>query len=416
MALPRFFTKLLFSLCCLSTSSSAQLSVGAFLLSSYQDSELKSARDQLQYLETRPYRLSPVRRLEFRTRSNQLDPDRQDYALRLNPASPWEMKRTSRYYEAFGSTLKSRESLALKEALLDRYELVIQWICYQDMLRLKDKAVRLAENQASLLERQQSSDMFKGDDFVSLKVDQMEYWAEREEINYQLLGFKVYIEGMCPEAVGQSIAWQDEPLVSVERVGMLVDSLAREEFHSDLVALREKQVNLADEEYALEKSNVNVGYLQAQYESYRLEQEREPWNLSLGITIPVANPNKADMTKRRLEAIDARQELEETRSELSTEKRVTRERLGSLLSQYREIGEKLRTFRTGPMLNTLSIMEEGNPVTVIRYYRSLIKLETTMVKLKQSILSEYIKWLASNDRLHQKPLVNYLSENLLPLE
>jgi hypothetical protein len=408
--------RILFSLFFVSISLKAQVSVSTFLISAYQDNDLKSTEEQLRYLDTRPYQLSSVRNLEFRTRSNQLDPGRQDYALRLNPANPWEIRSTARYYEAYASTLKSKRELALKQALIDRYKLVIQWVYYQDLLSLKQKAIRLTEAQVSILDGQQTTDLFKGDDFVSLKLDNMEHWTEEEEISYDLMTFRGYINGKCPGAAGQPIDWQNESFVSMDRIEQIMDSLSQQEIPSAMVLYRERQINLADEEYTLEKTNINVGYLQAQYESYRIEQDRKPWNLSLGITIPIANPNKGDMTKRRLEAIDARQELEQTRTELATEKKLAREKLQSLLTRYRKVEEKLEGFKTGTLANTLSTLDEGNPIAIIRYDRNLVKIETILVKLKQSILSSYVEFVAIYDRLYQRPLINYLSENLHPIE
>src|SRR5688572_9191584 len=85
--------------------AAAQTAIDGFFLSAYEDTEVKSINEQIQYLNSRPYRLAPIDQLQFRTESNQLDPSRQDYALRLNPANPWQVRNNNRYFSDYKSML-----------------------------------------------------------------------------------------------------------------------------------------------------------------------------------------------------------------------------------------------------------------------------------------------------------------------
>src|SRR5689334_15617377 len=113
--------------------SFGQVTINEFLKSALDDSELQSYDAQLKYLESKPYRLSPLQKLEFRTKSNELDPGRQDYAIRINPANPWEMKSNANYFKGYQSVLAFEKDFAWKESLLTRYLLIIELLYDTEM-------------------------------------------------------------------------------------------------------------------------------------------------------------------------------------------------------------------------------------------------------------------------------------------
>ena len=177
------------------------------------------------------------------------------------------------------------------------------------------------------------------------------------------------------------------------------------------LAYQEGKVNLANQEFKLEKSNINVGFLQTQYEPYRIEQNRKPWNISMGITIPIANPNKGDMTKRKLEAIEAQYDLDEKRGELQSQRVMLHRRLKNLITRYRLTKLKMDELRNGTLAKTLTEMKGNNPLAAIQFNANTLKLQGIVLKLRQSILSTYIEFLSSTDRLQQHPITNYMSSD-----
>jgi hypothetical protein len=162
----------------------------------------------------------------------------------------------------------------------------------------------------------------------------------------------------------------------------------------------------------LEKNNINFGYIQAKYQDFRIEQGRKPWSVGLGVTIPVFNPNKGDMTKRRLESIESEQELKEAKVEMDKDQVRLRAQLRDLIASHQKIEEKIKALNVSSLAKTLNTIQKSNPVAGVRFQGNLIKLQELALKLKQNILITYTEWLASTDALQQVPLTNYLSRNL----
>lgn len=395
-----------------SPSSRAQLTIQEFIRSAGTDYDVSSYTAQIHYLDAKTYRLSPLQKLEFRTRNNQLDPERQDYGIRFTPANPWEIRSNNHYFQQYKSVLSFERDLAIKDALLQRYDLVIGLLYFKEIKNLKEEAQRLVNAQVSIMEKQRQSDFFNAEDYVELKLDQMDRSVEFEEANFDLLNQLRNVEDTYSAASELSIDWSYAHILSVERLGLIVDSLYSLQLTPMSVNYRQSRIDLANQEYKLEKANINVGFVQAQYEPYRVEQDRKPWNVSLGVTIPVTNPNKGDMTKRKLEAIEAEHERDETKAELKTLTTSSREQLKSLLIRYHEINQKIHALNVGTLSTTLNAIRDENPMATIRFNENLLKLKALEVKLRQSILTTYVEFLGHTDTIQQQPLINFLSPKL----
>lgn len=392
--------------------SNAQVSIPEFLYTAKSDYELTAFDEQIRYLETKPYRLSPLREMEFRTKNNQLDPSRQDYGLRFSPANPWEIKNNSNYFKQYKNVLSLEKDLALKEALITRYTLVAELLYFQELKALKEEDKRLVTTQLSILEKQSNSDFFSGEDYLELKLDQMDKTVELEEASFELDNQLRKMAGIYTAISHNNVQWNYEDILSVDRIENITDSLLAVQSTPVTLTYRENKINLANQEYLLEKSNVNVGFLQTTYEEYRTEQDRKPWSISLGVTIPVTNPNKGDMTKRRLDAIEATHDKDEAKAELQTEKTRSYEQIKSLIIRYRDIQGKVNALNVGTLSRTLKAIKDDNLTVAIRFNENLLKLKGIETKLKHSIVLTYIEFLGYTDTIQQQPLLNYLSTDL----
>lgn len=390
---------------------SGQVTVSEFLRSAKDDREVRLFEEQLSYLQQKPYQLSPLQKLEVRTRSNQLDPARQDYALRLNPANPWEVRHNNNYFKEFQLVLATRKAIVLKEVLAARYKLVIDFMYYRELKALAEEDKKLAEAALAVLGMQQYSDSFKGDDFVKLNLEHLNKVVALEEVSFEMDNQMDHIVEKHPAAFDQNIEWDYQRILSIDQIEMVVDSLFTAEGSNIALAYQEGKVNLANQEFKLERSNINVGFLQTQYEPYRIEQNRKPWNISMGITIPIANPNKGDMTKRKLEVIEAQYDLDEKRGELQSQRVMLHRRLKNLITRYRLTKLKMDELRNGTLAKTLTEMKGNNPLAAIQFNANTLKLQGIVLKLRQSILSTYIEFLSSTDRLQQHPITNYMSSD-----
>lgn len=393
-----------------------QVSMDDFLSAAQQEPTLQAFNSQQNFLSTKSsYRLAPIQKLEFRSESNQLDRTRQDYALRINPANPWEMKSTNRYFKTYQELLQLDRDRALKESLLVRYEVIIGWMYYQEIRDLKAEDKRITEKLLAILEGQRFSGFFDAEDYVELKLDQVDKTIELEETLFEIENQRRRVEALYESARLKSIEWPQDALITVEQLMRVVDSLMVQPIQAGEVAYRQKQMDLATTEWQLEKANVNVGFLQTEYQPWREEQGRRPWSIGFGVTLPVFNPNKGDMAKRKLEALEAEGERDLAQQEQQAGRAISREKMISLIQRYREVQTMTEKLNVGALATTLQQINDSNPMAVVRVQNNLIKLKTMAARLRQEIYLSYLEFLSYSEALQQQPLVNYLAPTLTNL-
>ncbi|MBL7872601.1 MAG: hypothetical protein JNM78_13375 [Cyclobacteriaceae bacterium] len=393
----------------------AQVSMDDFLLAAWNEPALQSFSNQDDYLNTNPYRLAPIRRLEFRTESNQLDRTRQDYALRLNPASPWEMKRNNQYFRTYQELLQLDRDRVLKESLQTRYRTIVDWVYYEELKTLKEEESQTTDKLIQILEGQRYSAFFDAKAYVELKLDHVEKLIELEETRFEMDNQRRKVEGLYEKARLKNISWSPTDLLSMEKIEQVVDSVNQLMANSGEVAYREKKIELANSEWQLEKSNINVGYLQTKYENYRIEQNRRPWSVSLGVTIPVFNPNKGNMTKRKLEVLEAEGDLEQARNEQHVGRDLMQAKIKNLIKRYRDVSTMVEKLKLNELGATLQQIKDSNPMATVRLQNNLIRSREISAKLKHEINISYIEFLSYAEALQQRPLTNFLSPHLTTL-
>jgi hypothetical protein len=326
------------------------------------------------------------------------------------------MKRNNQYFQTYQQALQLDRDRLLKESLMARYQVIIGWLHYQHVLALKAEDKQNTEKLLSILEGQRYSGFFDAEDYVKLKLDQVDKTIELEETHFEIDNQRRRVEALYEQAKLKTLLWPADAVITLERLEIVVDSLSRVQTTGGEVLYREKQIDLTTHEWQLEKSNVNVGFLQAQYQPYRVEQGRKPWNLSLGVTIPVFNPNKGDMTKRKLDMMEAEGDLGVAKSQQQAGRELTREKIKSLITRHREVNLMMENLNVGSIASMLQQINNSNPSATIRMQTNLIKLKTLAARLKQEIFLSYIEFLGYSEVIQQRPLVNYLSPTLATFE
>jgi hypothetical protein len=395
----------------------AQVSMEEFLGAAFQSQRLLTLGQQQSFLQTRPYQLAPIRKLAFQTTSNQLDRTRQDYSFRVLPSNPWEVRNTNNYFKTYSELITIDQERQLREALRERYLLIIEWGYWDEIHRLKEEEKVNTQKLLSIMEAQRLSSNFNPEEYVQLKLDQVDQTIELEEMAFNRDALQKKIEALYETAKQKSIGWTGESLMTVEKIEEFTNR-ARQEGSTtgSELAYYEKQIELAMRKWHLEKSNINVGFIQTQYEPFREESNRRPWSISLGLTIPLFNPNKGDMAQRKLQVIEAQGVFEQTKLNQRIGKDFSYEKIMNLLLRYKEVAKMTTDLNFGDLALTMQQMKSNNPTTVVKLQNRSLRLKVLTARLKREILNSYIDFLAFSDLLQQKPVINYLSPSLAVIE
>ncbi len=387
-----------------------QITIDEFLGSSSLDPALQTLSNQESFLSTKSYRLAPIRKLAFQTKFNQLDRTREGFAFRILPSNPWEVRNTNQYFKTYEELIRVDRERTLRESLRLRYNLIIDWLYLEETHQLKEEEKLNTDKLLAILEAQRFSDYFNAETYVALKLEQVDNTLELEETNFDIDMQRRKVEALYEAVKFKKIDWTASSVLTVEKVESLLNSTGQDgNGKNSEVAYREKQIELAMRKWQLEKSNFNVGFIQTEYEGFQIENNRRPWSISLGVTIPLFNPNKGDMALRKLQVIDAQGNFEASKIEQQKGREYSYEKIKSLLKRYKEVNAMMESLNFSTLTTTLQQIKGNNPATVVKMQNNNLKLRSLSTRLKRDILTAYIEFLGYSDMLQQQPLVNYLS-------
>lgn len=403
---------LLLLLSTFSISAIGQVSISEYLGSALQDPEVLTFEDQISFLNTRPYRLSPLREVQLRTQNRELLRDQQEFGVRLSPANPFEIRSQNQYFRDYNSTLSYEKEFALKEALIVRYLTVIEYTYFSDLRKLTEEGTRSLEEQLAILEKQSGSSYFDAEDFVDLKVDYLDYTVELEEIIFEQSNHLHRVARTYPPAHQRDIVWTFENIITPAQIRKVVDSLEMLSIKTSWVAYQEQRIRLAQSHYKLEKNNFNIGFIQGSYDYRRVNQDRNPVSISAGLSLPITNPNKGDMARRKLDEIEAKYDLEEEVYEAETDKKILSDKVRGLVDRMESVEKKIVDLRESDLAMTLSSIRGGDPVVLIQFGQNLNKLRELQHKVRRELFVSYVEYLAFTDHLQKQPLINFFSPTL----
>jgi hypothetical protein len=171
---------------------------------------------------------------------------------------------------------------------------------------------------------------------------------------------------------------------------------------------------LAAERFNIEKSETlrNIGYFQAEYDVDRGNEASEHFGYQIGIRIPIVNPDKPDLNRRKLALMDDEAVLEEKKDDYQRELKLAVLRMEHYAHQYNEINEKLTSLSKKNFL----VLQSPGKSTKISDFIKLNEFHEDLMARKNSVQKKiyetYLRYLDLNGKLSEVPLRNYLSKDM----
>jgi hypothetical protein len=410
-------------LCCLawiyvlcSNASHGQLTISEFLRSAEQDPQLNVFSTKLTFLNEKSYRLAPIKNVELRTQNNQLRSGEQQYGIKVTPVNPWLIRNNNRLYDSYRITLSLEKDLVLKNALEKRYQLVIELLHLSEMHRIREELLNTIVQQIRIYEQQKASDFFDPEEYVELKLSLLEEKSDAESLSFDLNQKLKEIDRLYPDASITFCDWSYESIVPLPKLENLLTGLLNGPLYSTRIAYHKEKITLADNAYLLEKSNINIGSAQTEYlPASRESNKKADLGITLGVTIPLFNPNKGEMAAKRLKIIEAKSALSIEKQQAEAELKMLLESLKNSIRRYNLLDQELASYNVNETIRVISSMNKNNPLVTLKLKSRLLKLEKAKSLLKSQLYQTYVKILAATDVLNQKPLLNLLAEELTPL-
>jgi hypothetical protein len=384
-----------------------------FLSTARNDLSLSPTQSKIDFLKENNFNGPWVSRVEFRTRSNNANLSQEDFRFRVTPGNPGELKANKRYYDKQVVLLNIEYQDELNNALLNRYSLAIDHVFEFRKKENLNKQLGINRKLIDLMSKGGGTYSVDMGDLIDVQSDELDMMLAMEnskinidEIEYMIKDFYEY---------SGNIDWEQTDIIGIDDILNLFAEFKNKPSgqHINLVKMEQKN-NLAAERFNIEKSERlnNIGYFQAEYDTDRGNEPYDHFGYQIGIRIPIVNPDKPQLNRRKLALMDDEALLDEKKDDFRKSLELAVLRMDNYNVQYNEINKKLDHLSKQ---NFLALKSPGKSIKMsdmIKMNQFYIDLLDKKNSVEKKIYLTYLEYLNLNGKLTEAPMRNYLSKNL----
>jgi hypothetical protein len=276
---------------------------------------------------------------------------------------------------------------------------------------LKQQQINLIENEMQIQEMKSSESGFSVNDYIGLREEYLIAKFDMNEIRYKMDRILHEIHSLYTFEGKIEKAGMD--IISLQKIEEWFISLipGQDTLNNILVENFTHQNQLESQRILVEKAENrrNIGFLQAEYDRDRGNEFEEHMGFQVGIRLPLTNPDKPDLNRRRIELIEDQADLVERKTEISLNCQLISLELGYLFDQLDLLDKEVEL---NSFLKMVSELPDVTPQQIIKAQKSDHKLIRLENELKWKVYRSYIDYLYFSGRLIEVPLRNYLSKNM----
>lgn len=385
------------------------LTLNQFLRSSLDDPYYQSFDLQHSLLQDKKsYSLPWINQLQVRFQDNEFDDFRNRSGVRIVPGNPWQIDRNNQYFRGTQVLKTIEQKLVLKQILRRKYEMAVEYWMTEAFAKLALEQQELKQRIGKALEQKSGSNGFDADQFLNNQLEIIGQQADIQEANFKSQAIRAQI---LQSMEATSFDWPESDRIEVDQINQLVEmetkSANRTEFE-----LMKQRVELSTKKMKLEISNFDIGYLQGMYSTDNQTDGANKFGIALGINIPISNTNKNDVAREKLAIIERQGELD--RFQLEETGRIAQSAfyLKLHLGHYQKLDSLITAVKLRGLNLPTSVANNFDPIIQLKYQEKMLRFDWLKAKIKNEILIQYISFLDNAGKLHERPLVNYLSRDL----
>jgi hypothetical protein len=384
-----------------------------FLSTARQDVSLSPTQAKIDFLKENNFNGPWISRVEFRTRSNDANLSQEDFRFRLTPGNPAELKAYKRYYDKQVTLLNTEYKDVLNSALKNRYAIAIDHMF--ESFKKSNLESRLLANKQIIEMINSGTGVYSLDigDLIDAQSDELDMGLSIQNSKIRLRELEYVIKDHY--SFSGDITWSEIELMEVTDILNLFEEFKKNTTgqHINLVKLEQKN-QLDAERFNIEKSEIlrNIGYFQAEYDTDRGNEPSRHFGYQIGIRIPIVNPDKPDLNRRKLATMDDAALLTERQEEYRRKMELSVLRMDSYAHQWHDITEKLELLRSQNLLNFQRMDKSVKVRDLLKINEFHIELLDKKNSIEKKIFENYLEYLDLCGLLTEMPLRNYLAKDL----
>ncbi|MFT4536580.1 MAG: hypothetical protein ACJA1A_000030 [Saprospiraceae bacterium] len=365
--------------------------------------------ENLNFLNNKAGGIPIVESFEFRTETDELLFNQQEYLIRFDLNSSDERKAYDRVLatnkQLYGllqaeyvSDLIARDYGTLIDYYFDLSELDL---VKENLHMVHDKRIILARLLSNAEEVNVSDWLSNQDDIISLVTDSIELEQSISIIKSMFFGDE-----------NKSVSFDD--FISLEKLREVVDTYLIDNsptISSELAAIEEIK---AKAEYALEEAETNkwLQYLQVRYQADNDVAFQKELSFSSSINIPTKSTNKVKRNEAALEVWDKKYDriIEEEKDLRAFKSNVLK--LKSLVVQYSTLKKMMDDQLLEKTYYDYQDLGSVSPLVLLSVQKNINRYKSKQLEALKNIYEAYLELVTNSALMIREPRINFLSNNL----
>lgn len=390
-------------------SSSDTLDRLQFIRLSLEHQSIQTFQEQATLLNPSKARPALLEEIEFRISNDEFQPQDQRYDLRFQPTNPLIRKKTEELYKNRKLQLQVDATKALEEEVLERYELIINWIETQQALNLVNERISLNQQRITWLKQYPGADFFDAENFTKAHAYVLKLWSEKTDLELKIEDLYGTIRSkLGDDAIGEFIiSWEQGKNVHTQDIQAQILSPADESLSQPLqVYLAQLAVQETQIEQEIERVNFDVGFIQTEYFPNRTNKSL--LGISAGISLPLFQRDRAELMDLSIEEKERSLELLNEQKQYTLEQYYWKSHVQLLLEKYKELQHLYAQMNLQEMQQTLQTLDDYEPLKGLEWQEMQLDWKEIDQQWYIELVKSYVGYLSSTGLLSKEPLIDWL--------
>ena len=380
-----------------------------FIRLSLEHQSIQTFQAQATLLNPSKARPALVEEIEFRVSNDEFQPQDQRYDLRFRPTNPLIRKKTVELYQNRKLQLQADASKALEEEVLERYELIINWIETQQALSLVEERISLNQQRITWLKQYPGADFFDAENFTEAHADVLKLWSKKTDLELKFEDlYRTIRSKMGDDAIGEFIIpWEQGNNVHAKDIQAQILNPADESLWQPLqVYLAQLAVQEIQIEQDIERVNFDVGFIQTEYFPNRTYKSLV--GISAGISLPLFQRDRAELMDLSIEEKERSLELLDEQKQSTLEQYYWKSHVLLLLEKYLELQHLYAQMNLQEMQQTLQTLDDYEPLKGLEWQEMQLDWKEIDQQWYVELVKSYIGYLSSTGLLSKEPMIDWL--------
>ncbi|CAN2044704.1 Outer membrane efflux protein [Candidatus Magnetomoraceae bacterium gMMP-13] len=388
------------------------ISMSRYLNTAFQDDTLIFQNEKISFLKNSSSNTPFLNEIEFRMNIDEFESDKQKYAIRFKPNGWGEAKNGKYMYNKTLQYNKAMYDLLLNQALKDRYNIIIDYIYNRQMISLNEELTVLYEDRVNVLKQSADDLNFNPNDLIDAENDIIRLELDLINLKNETVNIEDEIRQNLPGT--KAVNFDTARMISIQGMEKIIAATRLTEQKNVYLEYNRLNAALANARYELEKSENRkyLSFIETAYDTDDRDEFEKAFSIQFGISIPFINPNRLDTNLRKLSSLEAQSKYVMMQKKMTENSSILSRDVSRLIKQYSVLNAKKTQSKAKSFFDIYRRMEGANPLILLKLKESLLKTDISMQKITRRIYKKYINFMDISGKLSEKPLKNYLSDNL----